>query len=564
MERATGGKVGEGGARRWAGTCDDRRLRDVSQTEGQSPAHEPVEPGLDGRILRSSGWVALSLAGKQLASIFSLLVLARLLEPRAFGLVALAWTVLAFAEKIQESGVGSALIHRRHEIEQAAASALIWAPLASLILYAATFLVAPLMAHLLRAPGLVSVLRVLGLVLLLRGLMVVPAAILGRNLAYRARAKADVGSSLVQVAVSISLAFAGFGVWSLVIGALAAAVAQTLLLWAVVPWRPSPTAASRRVLIEMMRYGRFVSAGSILNVIDNTIDNIAIARMLGTTPLGYYAIAFRLADFPNSVIGYVVGRVMFPVYSILQGDLQAVRRAYLQNLQRIAIVALPVSVGIAVAAKPIVLSLFGEKWLLAVTPLRILAIYGLLKSFAAPAGELFKGIGRPHLNPLFSIPHLALAVPILYILIRSLRLDGAALGMLVLMAVTGLPAMFLAMRLVDVSIRDTAHALATPILCSALLGVALTILLWATQSFSPIISLMTLIGAGLLVFSSAAAAFARPVLMPMWASIRETRKLDSAADAPVEVAARDLPTTRRSAAAVHPEHQESVDFSDEK
>jgi O-antigen/teichoic acid export membrane protein len=277
------------------------------------------------------------------------------------------------------------------------------------------------------------------------------------------------------------------------------------------------------VLIEMMRYGRFVSAGSVLNIIGNTIDNLAIARLLGTTPLGYYAIAFRLADFPNSVIGHIVGRVMFPVYSMLQSDLQSVRRAYIQNIQRIAIVSLPISVGIAVAAKPIVLVLFGEKWLLAVTPLRILAFYGLIKSFAAPAGELFKGIGKPHLGPLFAISHVCLAVPILYVLIRSLRLEGAALGMLVLMAAVGLPAILIAMRLVRASILDLGRALATPILCSTLLAVVLTLLLHATESLSPVLSLLILVGAGLLVFSGAAAIFARPVLTPMWASIRNTR-----------------------------------------
>jgi len=328
---------------------------------------------------------------------------------------------------------------------------------------------------------------------------------------------------LFRSAVSVGLAFAGLGVWSLVSGALAGAAVQCMILWAVVPWRPYPAAASRGALVEMMRYGRFVSAGSVLNVLENTIDNIAIARLLGTTALGYYAIAFRVADFPNSVIGHVVGRVMFPVYSILQDDLQAVRRAYLQNLQRIAIVALPVSVGIAVAAKPIVLALFGEKWLLAVTPLRILAFYGLLKSFAAPSGELFKGIGKPHLGPLSAIPHLALAVPILYVLIKTLGLDGAALGMLIVMACIGLPVMFLAMRTVRISTVDMVRALARPILCSVLLAVALTLLLRATESLTPVISLVILVGAGSLVFFGAAAIFARPVLAPIWVSIRETR-----------------------------------------
>jgi O-antigen/teichoic acid export membrane protein len=391
------------------------------------------------------------------------------------------------------------------------------------MLYAATFVLAQPLAHLFHAPGLVSVLRVLGLVLLFRGLMAVPAGILERELDFRARAKADVGASFFQVAVSVSLAFAGFGVWSLVFGALAAAAAQCAILWTVVPWRPSPAAASRRVLIEMMRYARFVGLGSLLNVLENTIDNITIARLLGTTPLGYYSIAFRLATFPTTVIGYVVSRVMFPVYSMLQHDLQALRREYLRTLQRLAIVALPASVGVAVAAKPIVLALLGEKWLLAVTPLRILALYGLLRTFIAPSGEVFKGIGKPHLNPLFSIPHLALAVPILYVLSRSLGLDGAALGMLVTMAVTGLPAMFLAGRLLRVGVLDFGRALATPILCSALLGAALMLMLGPTESLSPLISLLVLLVAGLLVFAGAVAAFARPVVTPMWISIRETR-----------------------------------------
>ena len=262
----------------------------------------------------------------------------------------------------------------------------------------------------------------------------------------------------------------------------------------------------------------------MLNVLDNTIDNISIARLLGTTPLGYYSVAFRLADFPNSVIGYVVGKVMFPVFSQLQGDLEAVRRAYLQNLQRIAIVALPVSVGIAVAAEPIVLALLGEKWLAAVTPLRILALYGLVKSFASPSGELFKGIGKPHFGPLFSVPHLVLAVPTLYVLIRNFGLDGAALAMLVLMVVTGVPAMFLAMRLVGASTRDVVHVLARPILCSALLAIALILLLGPSESLSPLMSLLMLVVAGTLVFIGAAAVFARPVLTPMWVSLRETRR----------------------------------------
>jgi O-antigen/teichoic acid export membrane protein len=499
-------------------------------SENELPPEAQGHDGLDAKILRSSGWVAISLGAKQLASILALLVLARLLEPKAFGLVSLSWAVLAFAEQIQESGIGSALIYRRGDVRAAAAAGMIWAPLASGVLYGLVVLVAPLIAHLLHSPELTTILQVQALVLLLRGLAVVPGAILERELNFRARAKSDVGSALAQFATSLALAFAGFGVWSLVFGVLAGAAAQTSIVWATVPWRPRLRDANRDVLVQLMRYGRFVGLGNVLNVVDNTIDNILVARLLGTGPLGYYSVAFRLASFPNSVIAYVVSRVMFPVYAMLQGDREALRRAYVQNLQRIAIVALPISVGLIVCARPIVLALLGEKWLVAVTPLRLLAVYGLIRSLTAPSGEVFKGIGKPYLGPLFSIPHIVLAIPLLYVLTRAYGLNGAALSILILMAGLGVPALLLALRQVGATVRELGAALAAPALCSALLAAALATLLRPAGSLSPAAALAVLVVAGAVVFVAAAAVFARGLLLPIWTALRQDR--DARGDAP--------------------------------
>jgi O-antigen/teichoic acid export membrane protein len=495
----------------------------VSSSDLPPTPPEPVdEVALHGRILRSSGWVGLSLAGKQLASFLSLLVLARVLEPGAFGVVSLAWTVLAFVEQLQDSGVGSALVFRRKDVREAAGVAVIWAPVASLVLYAGTFALAPLAAHLLHSRELTDVLRVMALVLVFRGLSVVPSALLERELDFRARTRSDVAAAFAQIAVSIPLAFAGAGVWSLVAGVLAAAAVQTALLWTLLPWRPRP-APNRLLLKELLRYGRFVGMGNILGVIDNTVDNLAVARMLGTTALGYYGVAFRLADFPNSVLGYVVSRVMFPVYAILQNDVPALRRAYVQTLQRIAIVAFPVAIGIIVAARPIVLALLGEKWLAAIGPLRILGAYGCLKSLISPSNEVFKGIGRPGFGPMFSVPHLALAVPVLYFAIKAFGLNGAALGILILMAVVGLPAFFVAMRLVGLGPAELTRALAIPALCAGCLAAALGILLRFTTSMAPGIALLVLVVAGGAVYAATGATFGKPILTPMWASLRATR-----------------------------------------
>jgi PST family polysaccharide transporter len=172
----------------------------------------------------------------------------------------------------------------------------------------------------------------------------------------------ELTGALGQAGVSLGLAFTGFGVWSIVFGQIAGSALQSGLAWAVAPFHPDPRKASWSLLRELVRYGRYVSATNILNIANNTADNVTIGRVLGATSLGFYAVAFRLADFPNTVISHIVGRVMFPIYSLLQNELVRFRRAYIQNLQRIAVLALPVSVTLLVCAEPIVLGLFGQKW----------------------------------------------------------------------------------------------------------------------------------------------------------------------------------------------------------
>ena len=212
---------------------------------------------------------------------------------------------------------------------------------------------------------------------------------------FRTRAMGELSAGFVQLGVSVGLAVAGFGVWALVVGQLTASVAQSAILWALAPWRPNPRDASFHVLRELLRYGRFVSLGNILGLINRTLDNFVVGRVLGASALGVYSLAYRLGDFPTAVVGYAVGRVMFPAYSRLQDDLAAFRNAFVQNMERVALLALPTSVVMFVYAEPIVSVLLGHKWLGAVTPLRILAVYTVLRSFVSPTGAVFQGAGGP-------------------------------------------------------------------------------------------------------------------------------------------------------------------------
>ena len=473
--------------------------------------------------MRNTGWVALSLVVSSIASFMSMLVLARLLEPGAFGLVALAWTVLYFVGQIQESGVGAAVIYRRTDVAESAASALVYTAGAGVVLYAISFAAAPFAAYFMHADDLTAVLRVMSLLLVFRSLGVVPGAILERNLDFRSKAIVQLAGTFAQTGIVLGLAFAGAGVWSLVVGNVAGAAVQSAVSWLRVPWWPSPRLASRRVLLELMRYGRFVGASNIFSVIGNTADNIVVGRLLGTTDLGFYAVAYRLADFPNSVIGHIVGRTMFSVYSMLQDDVPAIRRAYVQNLERIALLAVPVSAVLVIAAEPIVLTLLGPKWSSAVTPLRILGVYGLIKSFAAATVEALKGTGKPHVAFVFGVAYGIIVVPALILLTPPLGLAGAALAMLVAMTVTSVPEIVVYARSVELPARDLARALGRPLLCSAVLAAAVGLLV-SLNPMSPGRLLVLVAAVGTCVYAAAAALFARSAVVPFWSAWRSARQ----------------------------------------
>ena len=276
-------------------------MTESSDRPGAAP--DESHRDLDRKILRGSAWVGVGYGGKQVLQFASMLALVRLVDPSAFGLMALAWTVLFVIDAIQESGVGSAFVYRRDDIECAAASAAVFATLSGLGLAVGCFLAAPLAAHLFHAPKLTDVLRVLSLMLVIRGASVVPAAILERELDFRRRAGAELLATVVQVPVSVGLAVAGAGVWALVAGPLASSLTATVMYWRLVPWRPSPRLANWKVLRELFGYGRFVTLSNLLVVANNTIDNIIVGRLLGTTQLGFYSVTFRLATLPDDVIG---------------------------------------------------------------------------------------------------------------------------------------------------------------------------------------------------------------------------------------------------------------------
>ena len=272
-----------------------------------------------------------------------------------------------------------------------------------------------------------------------------------------------------------------------------------------------------QILRFLLRYGRW-TGGRIVNIADRSLDNVVVARLLGPRSLGLYAVAFRLADLPVSLIGTIIGRVMSRCLAV-PDDLPGVRRVFVQNLQR----PRP-SCGddrLMVDARPIVLGLLSAKWAAAVTPLRILAAWrSSLVRQAAVRADL-DGRGRPPpCRSGSSCPARPSSSACWPCSSPATASTAPPAAQTIAISSVGIPSLLLAMRLIELRVTDLARALAPSALCTAILAGALLAITGPVDTLPAPLALTILVLSGLAVYTLSSALFARSVVLPMWWSLR--------------------------------------------
>jgi O-antigen/teichoic acid export membrane protein len=478
---------------------------------------------LDTKIMRSSAWAVLGYGSANALALVTTLVLARLLSPEDFGVVALALAIVAVAQVAQESGLGAALIVHRGDLRRAAATVSLFSPLVACGLYAVCFAAAPLAAKFFDEPQLTSVVRVLSLVLVLRGLAIMPLALLEREMRFGPITALEVTAGFAQAGGAIALAFAGAGLWSLVAGQLAFGAVTALLAWSFSPLRPSPLEARRATFRKLARYGRHVGIANLINYGNANAQGIVVGRVLGASPLGYYTIASRLASRPVSVIGNILGRGVFAALVRVFDDPARFRQIWLENLQRLALLSSPAAIGLALVAEPFVLALLGEDWRPVIYPLEILALSSVIRTFTATSGEVFQALHRPNLRVRAETAFLLLIVPSLLVGAEWRGITGAATAVLLVNVVFGIGLMASMMHLLGVSLRDLGRAILRPAAGWALMAAALLLLRPLVADMPAAAALVVLIAVGGAVYGLVVALFARDLVANMWVSLRGPR-----------------------------------------
>lgn len=453
----------------------------MSETETTPPATS----GLAARTVRGMFWAYGSYVAGRLLVLISTVILARLLIPADFGVVALALTFMVFMDTVRDLGLGQALIVVPDSRLKAAAQTAFWGSVAiGAILSAATGLIAPLAAGFFDEPQLRGLLAVLGLNFLLRSLGATHLALARRALDFRSRTISETSDAFTRGVVAVTLALAGAGAWSLVLGYLAGTMAALVAIWWRVRWRPRlpPSTAHLR---EMLAFGGLLTFVDIGQAFAHEIDYLFIGRVLGAAPLGQYTIAFRLPELLIVNLSIVAGVVLFPAYAKLDRDRLA--DAFLVSLRYTAVLVLPVAVGLGLLASPIVLTLFGSQWEPAIPVMQVLCIYAVVVTMNVPAGTVYKVTGRAWILIAFTVPYVVMLAAVLAVLTPHgiLAVAGTMAGMQALFSVGG---WYVATRILVVTPATIARTLAGPAAAAATMVAPL--LLVETVIGTPVIVLL--------------------------------------------------------------------------
>jgi O-antigen/teichoic acid export membrane protein len=320
-------------------------------------------------------------------------VLARLLTPDDFGLIAMVVTVTGFISMFKDMGLSMATV-QRDRIEHAQVSALFWIILAfSGLIAIATALSAPVVAWFYGDPRLLSIVPVFALGFICSGLTVQHQALLKRRMLFSALAATEMSGIVVGVVVGIGMALRGFGFWSLVGKQLGEQVGIMVGVWVACHWRPSrPGGASG--LRSMLFFGRDMAGFNVLSYVSRNLDNVLLGWRLGPAMLGVYNEAYRLLYLPIQQINSPVSSVAIPALSRLQHEPERYREYYRKGLGLVVALGMPAVGFMLAAADEIVLVVLGSQWLMVIPVFRLLGPAAFVGTFNMAAGWVYVSLGQ--------------------------------------------------------------------------------------------------------------------------------------------------------------------------
>jgi lipopolysaccharide exporter len=384
------------------------------------------------RPIRAAGtamvWKLVQMGGVKVIYMVRLLVLAILLTPADFGLVAIATAATGFLMSITNFGLIPAVVQAETIDDVKYDIAWTFDITRSLFVVSLTIIFAPVIAKIFAEPLAVPIICALALRPLIESMTSIKVVALNRNLSFRPLAYLKIVEAIFNAAISISLA-QFIGVWALVFGSIGGAISMVIASYILAPYRPH-LSFNWNAVKSLMNFGGWIFLTSLVAMAGNYGLRVVISRQLGAEGLGLYFIAVQLAYLPNEIANEAVGAVAFPLFARLQGNISQATRVFRALFSGLAATLYPVCAMLIVLAPALIHDILGPEWAGTEQVIRVLSLVVMIGIFGEVTVSVFKGFGQPYRITLLEVIQSSIAIAFVWILTSRFGLVGSALAWL--------------------------------------------------------------------------------------------------------------------------------------
>lgn len=446
-------------------------------------------------------WVTLITIISKILGFVTQIVLAKLLAPADFGLLAIGLLAINSMGIFRDLGFGATLIYKKDDSDHTAANtAFILLPLVASILFLIAYFSAPYIAVFFDNSAVEPIVQVLALTFVISSFGTVPSMLLEKELEFKKKVVPETVPIIGYALVAIGLAMNGYGVWSLVYGQIVSAMLTAGLIWLVSDWRPT-FKFDRKIARILFDYGKHIIGANIVIFLITNIDDAIVGRVLGVEALGFYTLAYTISNLPATQITHLVGRVMFPLYAKLQDDRTSLKYAYLKTLQYVSMLSIPAAFGIFIIAPDFVSIVLGDKWMPSVPALQFLCFYGVARSLGATTGPIINSLGKPKVQFKLSSIQLIIFGIIMYPLTNHYGIVGMSLAVSLPLILMTIYAFRFTFSILNIKYIDVVKNTSVYVFASFIFSVPLYILLNYIGELSMIIFLLLIFFAVVIYFS---------------------------------------------------------------
>lgn len=452
-----------------------------------------VSPAPERRLASAAFWVSAAELCAGGISLLTTVVAARLLLPSDFGLMGTVLLAMSVLEAFSQSGFEQALIQRDKDVDRLLDAAWSWQVLRGLLLAALLAALTPWLTEFYDEPRVAPLMWVTCSVFVLKGFYSVGPVLYSRELNFKKQFWIKLSQTALGGLVYLPALFLLRNVWALCVHLVGTTLIGLVVSYLAHPHRPRFT-LHRPALAELLRFGKWVSWSGALIFVITQGDDLFVSKYFGLAALGLYQMAYGISNLPATQVTHVISRASLAAYSRLQSDRAAVRQLFLRIVRNTLLISSCASVAIWFVIPLFVRFVVTDKWSGIVPLVRILVLAGFVRSFAAVAGALFQGLGRPELDFRMQLPRFVVLVALIWPAAMYGGLAGVCLACLASIAAT-LPHWFTGVQaLIGVRPADVVKQAGPATVAAALLGVVLYgLLLLARQS--PLTTAFSLLGA---------------------------------------------------------------------